>query len=131
VSPLSLWVTPRRRENHLISTTGPISYVFSGQILAIFTTGTTSGAEVIAARYAHRWPIEVAIAGGKQLPGIGQARNRLQLAVERTVPLGFASTVSSSSGTPCTATIKTTSKAFASNSLGTRSRTSLLSKVCS
>jgi hypothetical protein len=59
------------------------------KILAIFTTDTASDAEAIVARYAHRWPIEVAIAGGKQLLGIGQARNRLQLAVERTVPLGF------------------------------------------
>jgi hypothetical protein len=59
------------------------------RILAVFTTDTTSGAEVIVARYAHRWTIEVAIAGGKQLPGIGQARNRLQLAVEGAVPLGF------------------------------------------
>ena len=41
------------------------------------------------ARYTDRWPIETAIAAGKQLLGIGQARNRLQRAVERTVPLGF------------------------------------------
>ena len=45
--------------------------------------------ETVVARYAHRWPIETAIAGGKQLLGIGQARNRLQRAVERTVPLSF------------------------------------------
>jgi DDE superfamily endonuclease len=59
------------------------------KVLAIFTTDTDSGAEAIAARYAHRWPIETAIAGGKQLLGIGQARNRLQRAVERTVPFQF------------------------------------------
>ena len=41
------------------------------------------------ARYAHRWPIETAIAAGKQLLGIGQARNRLRRAVERTVPFEF------------------------------------------
>ena len=58
-------------------------------MLAIFTTDTDSNAETIIARYANRWPIEVAIAGGKQLLGIGQARNRLQRAVERTVPLSF------------------------------------------
>jgi hypothetical protein len=33
--------------------------------------------------------METAIAGGKQLLGIGQARNRLRKAVERTVPFGF------------------------------------------
>jgi hypothetical protein len=59
------------------------------KILALFTTNTTRDAEAIVARYAHRWPIEVAIAAGKQLLGIGQARNRLQRAVQRTVPLSF------------------------------------------
>ena len=49
------------------------------KVLAIFTTDTTSDTETVVARYADRWPIEVAIAGGKQLLGIGQARNRLQL----------------------------------------------------
>ena len=57
--------------------------------MALFTTDTTSDTETVVARYADRWPIEVAIAGGKQLLGIGQARNRLQRAVERTVPLSF------------------------------------------
>jgi hypothetical protein len=57
--------------------------------LAIFTTDTDTPSEAIAARYAHRWPIETAIAAGKQLLGIGQARNRLQRAVERTVPFQF------------------------------------------
>ena len=57
--------------------------------LAIFTTDTDSPVESIVARYAHRWSIETAIAAGKQLLGIGQARNRLQRAVERTVPFSF------------------------------------------
>ena len=57
--------------------------------LAIFTTDTDSPVETIVARYAHRWSIETAIAAGKQLLGIGQARNRLQRAVERTVPFSF------------------------------------------
>jgi hypothetical protein len=59
------------------------------RVLAIFTTDTRSPLEAIVARYAARWPIETAIASGKQLLGIGQARNRLQRAVERTVPLSF------------------------------------------
>jgi hypothetical protein len=57
--------------------------------LAIFTTDLDSDAEAIVARYAHRWPIETAIAAGKQTLGIGQARNRLQRAVERTLPFQF------------------------------------------
>lgn len=61
-----------------------------GYGLAIFTTDHHSTAEQIVARYAARWPIETAIAAGKQLLGIGQARNRLPKAVERTVPFGFA-----------------------------------------
>jgi hypothetical protein len=60
------------------------------KVLAIFTTDTDSPAEAIVARYAHRWPIETAIAAAKQTLGIGQARNRLARAVERTVPFQFA-----------------------------------------
>jgi hypothetical protein len=60
------------------------------KVLAIFTTDTDSPIEAIVARYAHRWPIETAIAAAKQTLGIGQARNRLQLAVERSVPFQFA-----------------------------------------
>lgn len=57
-----------------------------GYDLALFTTDLHGPAADIAARYAARWPIETAIAAGKQLLGVGQARNRLQRAVERTVP---------------------------------------------
>jgi hypothetical protein len=57
--------------------------------LALFTTDTTTSATGIIARYAARWTIETAIATGKQDLGVGQARNRLQRAVERTVPFGF------------------------------------------
>ena len=55
----------------------------------LFTTDRRNGVERVVARYAHRWPIETAIAAGKQLLGIGQARNRLRRAVERTVPFEF------------------------------------------
>lgn len=57
--------------------------------LALFTTDLHSPPAVIVARYASRWTIEPAIATGKQLLGVGQARNRLRRAVERTVPFGF------------------------------------------
>ncbi len=59
------------------------------KMLAIFTTDTDSSIEAVVTRYAHRWPIETAIAAGKQLLGVGQARNRLRRAVERTVPFQF------------------------------------------
>ena len=58
-------------------------------MLAVFTTDTDSCTDAFVERYAHRWPIETAIASGEQLLGIGQARNRLQRAMERTVPLSF------------------------------------------
>jgi hypothetical protein len=59
------------------------------RLLAIFTTDTASAPEAIVGRYAHRWSIETAIAAGKQQLGIGQTRNRLQRAVERTAPFQF------------------------------------------
>ena len=61
----------------------------TGYDLAIFTTDTTAADEQVVARYADRWSIEVANATGKQVLGIGQARNRLARAVERTVPFEF------------------------------------------
>lgn len=61
----------------------------TGYDLAIFTTDTTATPEQIIARYADRWSIEVANATGKQVLGIGQARNRLPRAVERTIPFEF------------------------------------------
>lgn len=61
----------------------------TGYDLAIFTTDTTAGPAQIVARYADRWSIETANATGKQVLGIGQARNRVPRAVERTVPFAF------------------------------------------
>ena len=57
--------------------------------LALFTTDTTASGEAIVARYAVRWSIEPSNANGKQHMGVGQARNRLPKAVERTVPFGM------------------------------------------
>lgn len=57
--------------------------------LALFTTDTAASAGQVIARYAQRWAIETAIATGKQILGVGQGRNRVARAVERTVPFGF------------------------------------------
>jgi hypothetical protein len=61
----------------------------TGYTLALFTTDRHSDTERIVERYADRWSIEPANATGKQLLGVGQARNRVPRAVERTVPFGF------------------------------------------
>ena len=61
----------------------------TGYNLALFTTDRDSDTERIVERYADRWSIEPANATGKQLLGVGQARNRVRTAVERTVPFGF------------------------------------------
>ncbi|ABD09778.1 transposase, IS4 family [Frankia casuarinae] len=57
--------------------------------LALVTTDTLTRPAELVARYAARWSIEVAIADAKQIFGVGQARNRLTAAVERTVPFGL------------------------------------------
>ncbi|MGH3198142.1 MAG: hypothetical protein ACRDNT_20000, partial [Streptosporangiaceae bacterium] len=57
--------------------------------LALFTTDTTATGGQVVERYAVRWSIEPSNATGKQQMGVGQARNRLPQAVERTVPFGM------------------------------------------
>jgi len=54
--------------------------------LALFTLDV---AATVVERYSWRWPIEPSNATGKQILGVGQACNRLEAAVERTVPFGF------------------------------------------
>jgi hypothetical protein len=57
--------------------------------LALFTTDPDPTGGQIVERYAVRWSIEPSNANGKQQTGVGQARNRLPRAVERTVPFGM------------------------------------------
>jgi DDE superfamily endonuclease len=61
----------------------------SGYQLALITTDLDASAAEIVERYADRWPIEVAFEDGKELFGVGDARNRTNKAVERTVPFQF------------------------------------------
>lgn len=61
----------------------------SGYQLALITTDPSATPAQIIERYGDRWPIEVSFEDGKELFGIGQARNRTQKAVERTVPFQF------------------------------------------
>jgi hypothetical protein len=61
----------------------------TGYDVALITTDLAASAAVVIERYASRWSIEVAIEDAKQLGGVGQARNRLERAVQRTVPFAL------------------------------------------
>jgi hypothetical protein len=58
----------------------------TGYDIALVSTDLAATAAHLIERYAARWSIEVAIEDAKQSAGVGQARNRLATAVERTVP---------------------------------------------
>lgn len=60
-----------------------------GYRIALITTDTNAGTSQIVARYADRWSIEVAFQDAKHVAGVGEARNRVKLAVQRTVPFGL------------------------------------------
>jgi hypothetical protein len=57
--------------------------------LALCTLDQNVTAVAVIERYAVRWSIEPANATSKQHMGVGQARNRISKAVERTVPFGM------------------------------------------
>ena|SRR5579875_197241 len=59
-----------------------------GYDIAIASTDAAATPAVLIARYQQRWTIETSFQEGKA-HGVGQARNRLKRAVERTVPFGF------------------------------------------
>lgn len=61
----------------------------SGYDIALVTTDLTATPEEIITRYAARWSIEVTFFDVKNILGVGQARNRVRKAVERTVPFGL------------------------------------------
>jgi DDE superfamily endonuclease len=56
--------------------------------VALASTYTTAEASALIARYDGRWTIETAHQEAKS-HGVGDARNRVARAVERTVPFGF------------------------------------------
>ena len=61
----------------------------SGYELALVSTDLKATPAQIVERYADRWPTEVAYEEGKEIFGVGQARNRSEQAVQRTVPFQF------------------------------------------
>ncbi|MGH3125572.1 MAG: hypothetical protein ACRDND_31730, partial [Streptosporangiaceae bacterium] len=57
--------------------------------LGLFTLDTGADPAAVPERHSWRWAIEPSNATGKQLLGVGDACNRTEKAVERTVPFGF------------------------------------------
>lgn len=60
-----------------------------GYRIALISTDLHAGIGLVIARYADRWSIEVCFQDAKHTVGVGEARNRVKLAVQRTVPFGF------------------------------------------
>jgi len=60
-----------------------------GYDIALITMDTHASPTEIIERYDERWAIEVSYEDAKQITGVGQARNRVKKAVQRTVPFGF------------------------------------------
>lgn len=58
-------------------------------MLALITTDLAVAATDLVTRYAARWAIEVTFFDTRQVLGVGQARNRTALAVERTWAFGM------------------------------------------
>ncbi len=61
----------------------------AGYDLALVTTDLGACPAALVMRYAARWAIEQAFAGARNILGAGEARNRVKLAVERTVPFAM------------------------------------------
>jgi hypothetical protein len=57
--------------------------------LALISTDLDASSVELVERFACRWSIEVTFEDAKQLVGVGEARNRTELAVKRTVPFGL------------------------------------------
>jgi hypothetical protein len=60
-----------------------------GYRIALISTDVEADAAAIIARYGDRWSIETCFQDAKQTLGVGEARNRVRRAVERTVPFGL------------------------------------------
>ena len=61
----------------------------SGYDLALVTTDTAAGGAGLVTRYAMRWSCEQSYADARNVLGAGEARNRTEQAVQRTVPFGM------------------------------------------
>lgn len=61
----------------------------AGYDIALISMNMRASAQQVIERYDQRWSIEVCFEDARQITGVGEARNRVQKAVERTVPFGL------------------------------------------
>lgn len=61
----------------------------TGYDVALISMNMHASPAQIIEIYDERWSIEVSIESATQITGVGEARNRVKRAVERTVPLGL------------------------------------------
>ncbi len=61
----------------------------AGYDIAIVTTDTTATAADIVVRYAARWSIEICFHDARNILGVGETQNRVEKAVQRSVPFTF------------------------------------------
>jgi hypothetical protein len=60
-----------------------------GYELALVSTDLQATPTMLVERYSTRWSVEVLFEEARQVAGVGQARNRTRMAVQRTVPFGL------------------------------------------
>ena len=83
------WRTDTVRVILVRDTTRTTTSTAHGYDIALVTTDLHATPQEIITRYAARWSIEVTFSDVKTLLGVGQARNRVPKAVQRTVPFGL------------------------------------------
>lgn len=66
-----------------------ITWTETGSTFQLVTTDLTTTIGQIIERYRARWAIEITFFDAKTTTGVGEARNRVTTAVERTVPFGL------------------------------------------
>ncbi len=83
------WRTDTVRVILVRDTTRTTTSTAHGYDIALVTTDLHATPQEIITRYAARWSIEVTFSDVKTLLGVGQARNYVPKAVQRTVPFGL------------------------------------------
>ncbi len=102
-----------------------------GYDIALVSMDMHATAAEIIEDYDERWSIEVCIEDAKQITGVGEARNRVKHAVERTVPFGLICQSLAICCTRSTAVPSRTSRTAADTPAGTATSATPPTKTCS